>query len=706
MKNDRVFILRESVVKITQMLSGKGIKVTQQGVDAYVRADHTGKPIMVNLPYLPDNATEELCQAIQGFLDHEVAHILFTEFNLMGKANAINDRVGFVLNALEDPRIEKEMAKRFQGSAYNLATTGKFYLDKFVVPRMQEKAAAGDAMGVMNTLMVPMIRAMSGQQIFKEFMKDHWSKVEPMYDRIKDMESKIEAATSTADCLELAQEIVKRLSEGSKGKSKKGNKGETEKGAVGKGGGKGEKGEKPEKGKGAGKPEKSEKPEEKEEDGKDGGAGASDDDKKDESEEKSSGEGEKKDEGEKKEEGEKDDEKSESESEPEPEPEPAPEPEPEPEDDDGEGDVKEGEDEEEEDDYTGDAEAMDPSDDGGAGGDGEEEISNDAPIFTALDKDGKNDYDETMSRLISESTAKSAINADYMPFTKDYDVIEKLPIGSGYDSAMSRRLMEKVDHMVAPLQKDLERAVAAKSLATRSHGHRSGRLHAANLSRLAFNDDRVFSRKHESHSKDVAVELVVDASGSMSGEKIHTACQAAYALSSVLDRLNIKNEVICFTTKDIPPSAQDELRKQHSTHGVRFSRVEGIYMPILKGYEEKMCATVRDRFAWLPNTRILRSNVDGESVEVAARRLLARKEAGKIMIVLSDGYPAAAGSRGDLEQHLIRVVKDVQKTGVKVVGIGIQSNAVERFYEKHMVLNKVEDLPAAVIKELRHLLMS
>jgi cobalamin biosynthesis protein CobT len=260
--------------------------------------------------------------------------------------------------------------------------------------------------------------------------------------------------------------------------------------------------------------------------------------------------------------------------------------------------------------------------------------------------------------------------------------------------------------MVAPLQKDLERAIAARSLATRSHGHRSGRLHAANLSRLAFNDDRVFSRKHESTSKDVAVELVVDASGSMSGSKIHTAAQAAYALSSVLDRLNIKNEVICFTTKDIG-GAETEMRKQMAETGVRFSRMEGLYMPVLKDYNERTQATnVKERFGWLPNTNILRSNVDGECVEIAARRLLARKEAGKIMIVLSDGYPAAAGARGDLEQHLVQVVKDVSASGVKVVGIGIESTAVQKFYPKNLVLNKVEDLPTAVIKELRHLLMN
>ena len=362
--------------------------------------------------------------------------------------------------------------------------------------------------------------------------------------------------------------------------------------------------------------------------------------------------------------------------------------------------MKASDEEEEDDDYSESSGGSSESDDSS-----ESEIES-AAFWEELDKDGANGYDESMSKALSDEALRSAKNADYMPFTKDHDLIEKLPIGAAYDPKMTQRLVDKVEHMVAPLQKDLERAIAARSLATRSHGHRSGRLHAANLSRLAFNDDRVFSRKHESMSKDVAVELVVDASGSMSGSKIHTAAQAAYALSSVLDRLSIKNEVICFTTKDIG-GAQKEMQKQMSETGIRFSRMEGLYMPVLKEYNERTQATnVKERFGWLPNTNILRSNVDGECVEIAARRLMARKESGKIMIVLSDGYPAAAGSRGDLEQHLVRVVKDVSASGVKVVGIGIESNAVQKFYPKNLVLNNVEELPTAVIKELRHLLMN
>jgi len=703
LKNDRVFILRESVVKITQMLSGKGIRVTQQGVNAYVKADHRGVPVLVNLPYLPDNATEELCNAIQGFLDHEVAHILFTEFNVMSEAMKHGKRTGFLLNALEDPRIEKCMAQRFQGCAYNLSTTGRFYLDKFVLPRMKEKAAAGDAMGVIETLMVPMIRAMSGQQVFQDFMKDHWSKVEPVYEKIKDLAPKIEAATSTRDCLDLAVEIGKRMSEGSKG-GKSESEDESESSSSGGVGAKGKgksKGSSKSKSKPAPTPKPSEEEEEEEKTPPKSSKKPEPEAKseEEESEDESKGGSGKGEEEEKEDESEKESEK-EPEAEKEPEPESEEEPEDEPEDETEAEAEPEPEPEPEEDESEAEAEVKtDPS--------SSEEITLDESqaVWEKLDKDSANDFDDAMTKIISDNTAKVAENAEYLIFTKDYDVIEKLPIGSGYSPSMTKSLIEKTEHMVAPLQKDLERAIAARSMATRSHGHRSGRLHAPNLARLKFNDDRVFSRKQESTSKDVAVELVVDASGSMSGSKIHTAAQAAFALSSVLDRIGIKNEVICFTTKELGCSPR-ELSDSAAKLGRSYSRMEGIYMPILKGYEERMTTDVKERFGWLPNTRILRSNVDGESVEIAARRLMARREAGKIMLVLSDGYPAAAGNSADLNRHLKQKVKEIAASGVNIVGIGIQSDAVRQFYPKSLVLNTVDDLPAVVIKELRQLLIA
>ena len=78
--NERIAIMRQAIATVTQTLSGADVQVTQSGIEAWVRNDASGKPVQVNLPYLPDNADDALIDAIQGFLDHEVAHILFTDF--------------------------------------------------------------------------------------------------------------------------------------------------------------------------------------------------------------------------------------------------------------------------------------------------------------------------------------------------------------------------------------------------------------------------------------------------------------------------------------------------------------------------------------------------------------------------------------------------------------------------------------------------
>lgn len=658
--NERIHILRESIVKLTQMLAGKGLQVTQRGVSAFVKPDHTGKPILVNLPYLPDNASMELVDAIQGFLDHEVAHILFTDFTVSNKVDRTNG--GQFWNSLEDTRIEREMTKRFQGSAENLSRTGKFFLDKYITPRMNEAIASGDNDLMQGILAVPLIRAMAGQQIFKEFMKDKMAYVEPMYEKIKDLAPRIEAISSTQEAADLSKEIVTRLRDGKAPDEEEGE--EESKKAKGKGGKSGGKSSKGGKGKSAPKGDPAE--EENDEEEKD----PSDKDGEEDGEEEEEGEGEP-----------------------------------------GEGDGgDEGED---------DTAENDPDDEGGElvnadsdssskspSGDSKVDISKSSGVsWKAIDKETANDFDKSVSAAISDGAASAATSADYIIYSKDKDVIEPLRVGREFKPSMLTALQNEVEHMVAPLQKDLERAIAARSLSHWSPGHRSGRLHAGNLSRLALGDTRVFRRKEEATSKDVAVELVVDASGSMGGEKITLAAQAAYALAAVLERIGIKCEVICFTTGqgiDDP----ETLKKEADKIGRQYSRVESLYMPILKGFDERMNTEVKNRFGWLEHSNILRNNVDGECVEIAARRLMARREKGKIMMVLSDGAPHAGGNTRTLGPHLKKVVADVSKTGVKVIGIGIMSDAVRQFYPKHIILNNVNDLPGAVMKELRQLVIS
>ena len=600
--NNDVYLLRESVVKITQMLTGQGLAVTQRGVTAKVETDKTGKPVSVNLPYIPDNATPELCQAIQGFLDKEVSSVLFTDFTAMKKIER-NEGLFNMAKKIEDVRVEKEMGKRFRGSASNLANTSQFFLDKYTTPKLNEAISGSNEAEAQAVMMHPLIRMMAGLHVEGEFMKDKMRLVDDIYKKIAKAGPAIEAVSSTEQAIEAARLVRKLLEE-----------------------------EDPE-----------EEDEEDDEDGAGEGMGMG------------GGSGE------------------------------------------GEGDGEEGS-------GAGGGKAASSGSDWEKNGH-DVTSQNTAMILDAIDKENANSFDDTLANLITGDTTDVAKHAQYLVYSKDKDLIENLHVGSGFKMEMFKDGIEgPVEHMVGPLQKDLERAISARSLSQWENGRRTGKLHSANLARLASGDPRVFRKKHESKSKDVAVSLVIDASGSMSGAKIKLATQAAYALSSVLERLRITHEVICFTTGE-PVADPSSIRAEEVKLGRDFTRDESLYMPIIKGFGERLGTETRSRFGWLPNSRILRNNVDGECVEIAARRLLSRKENGKVMIVLSDGYPAASGDSGMLNKHLTEVVKQTMAYGCNVVGIGIMSDSVQKFYPKNVVINNVAELPTTVIKELRHLLV-
>lgn len=663
--NERVIVLRDAIVKITQILAGSGIEVTQRGVSAYVEADRTGKPIRVNLPYLPDNASIELCEAIQGFLDHEVAHIMFSDFSLI--ESAVKSGCKSVMNALEDTRIERKMAQRFNGSAGNLSTTGKFFLDEYIKPKMEEAASQGDANAVLGLLMVPLLRSMAGQHVFKDFMSDKMHIVDPIYSRIKDLEPRIKALETTQDCLEVAEEIKRRIEgeddndEGEDGPSSGGgSSGEGSSGKKGKSKGEG-------KSKPSPKPEKDEGEEEGEGEGESGGPAGGEDEAPEEDEEGEGSGG-----------------KGEEESPPE----------------EGEGEGAGPEDE-------GEEEGEDEGEGEGEEEGGSMEVSPESSLdWSELDKNAVSDYDEALSELISQEALDVSKAAPYIVYSKDNDTIEPLHVGSEYKPVMFTSLAEKVEHMVGPLQKDLERAISARSLRTWEAGLKRGRINPSALAKLSTGDTRVFRKRHESTTKDVAVSLVIDMSGSMSmSGKIGLAAQSAYALSQVLERIGIVHEVICFTTRE-PRGDSSRLAADVKKLGRNFTRSEGLYMPVIKDFRERVNSEVKQRFGWLPHTSTMRNNIDGECVEAAARRLMVRREAGKVMIVLSDGQPACYGDGAALQKHLRDTVKTVTKAGVNVVGIGIQSDAVRSYYPKHCVIHNVSELPDRVMKELRHLLVS
>jgi cobalamin biosynthesis protein CobT len=83
-----------------------------------------------------------------------------------------------------------------------------------------------------------------------------------------------------------------------------------------------------------------------------------------------------------------------------------------------------------------------------------------------------------------------------------------------------------------------------------------------------------------------------------------------------------------------------------------------------------------------------------------------RKEKRHILMVFSDGQPACPGDNAALRAHLKNSVAMIEKAGVDVIGIGIQTKAVENYYSKHVVLNDVDQLAGEVMQQLRKFLLN
>lgn len=762
--NRNIIELREVVQKLVPLLAGKGLVVTQRGSQAYVSTNpKTRKPERVNIPNISDNASDEFIEAIQGFIDHEVGHVLHTDWNYYGRApSAVDLRKTSVQkflnthNIVEDVMIEREMAKTFPGSKRNISRTRKYFLAKITEPAV--KSAADDREAFIY-LCVPAVRALGGHEEMQEYMDagGYWSNkyVKEMVAQLKpETIELLKTCSHTKETLAIAEELhlifypptpapMTPPPSHAPGEEEEGEKGEEDDASTLPSSSSSTKPKDPE-------PEADE--DEPETAGSDPSAGAGDDDEGDEHEAPGSATTE------------------EPESEPDDDANDASDPSPTsgtP--DDGSDDEDAGEDDTDGEGEDGDVSSpatsgtaggddSDESEDGascsfghdGAGdagngedGDGEEFAGGSSPFRTEGDEGGgvgsiadeggegdnagngggagnaagkpifdfeedafdKADMSSQIGILISDEAVMSMDPSQYLVFTREMDRIEPVKVPDRMDETWVPEMEDRVRLMTARMRKDIERIMASESYVIRTPGHKRGKLHAPSLHRVLQNDPRVFSVREEHKSKDTAVTLLVDNSGSMHGEKCELAMISSYALAATLEAVKIPYEVLGFTSGsdwDIPYSMREAMAEDIERSQIDYDRVEPIMIPIYKAFAERLDSTVKKRFAYVMNAQHgLQGNIDGESLEYAAERLLKRQEKRKVMMVLSDGQPAGSDKSGP---HLSYVTRQLEKMGIECIGIGIKDGSVKKYYPKWTVIRNVDELPLQVMKEIQDIL--
>lgn len=159
----------------------------------------------------------------------------------------------------------------------------------------------------------------------------------------------------------------------------------------------------------------------------------------------------------------------------------------------------------------------------------------------------------------------------------------------------------------------------------------------------------VFRRNIDPANKaDMCVLYLVDESGSMgSGNKSKCAMECTVCMAEVFSRLHIPVKVIGFTA-DVG----------------RYDVVHNHYMHWLNTYEERLNLTSITHRS---------NNFDGYSIRYATEMLMKRPEEHKLLIILSDGQPAANYYvRGTGISDTMDAIKCAKKK-VDVIGVGVGS---------------------------------
>jgi len=342
-----------------------------------------------------------------------------------------------------------------------------------------------------------------------------------------------------------------------------------------------------------------------------------------------------------------------------------------------------------------------------AGGDGEDmEAPPGERLDKALDKTDKVFDQESMLEEVIVALVTKELEDDprtHKPFSTQYDVVEeswRIP-----NIRRHQFIVSQVRATTAYLRRKLEMVLVAKEQAKWLSERERGKLDNRMLHKVLTGTSRTpFKEKVQAETRNVAISLVVDISGSMARgfpSKDRVARDSAAAFSLALTQLGIDHEVVAFSTSYnySLESAWEKFCETASREMIElFTRTdETLYHVVAKPFgSDKADFSVLQAMA---------NNVDGESLMWAARRLAMRKEPKKVMIVLSDGMPAAHSPLAVLERHLREVVQEINQAGIHTIGIGIQTKAVSLFYPDYIVVNKVEDLQGTVLGQLEKILV-
>ncbi|MFA3918024.1 cobaltochelatase subunit CobT [Ruegeria hyattellae] len=304
----------------------------------------------------------------------------------------------------------------------------------------------------------------------------------------------------------------------------------------------------------------------------------------------------------------------------------------------------------------------------------------------------------------------SEADPDYKVFLPDHD--EEIAAEDLAEPVELERLRAYLDQQLEPLKgavsrlaNKLQRRLQAQQNRSWEFDREEGILDAGRLARVVANPTTPLSFKVEKDTefRDTVVTLLLDNSGSMRGRPISIAAICADVLARTLERCNVKVEILGFTTRAWK-GGQAREAWLNDGRPQQPGRLNDLRHIIYKSADAPWRRT-RPNLGLMMKEGLLKENIDGEALEWAHRRMVARHEVRKILMVISDGAPVddstlSVNPANYLEKHLRDVIAMVEKRKqVELLAIGI-GHDVTRYYDRAVTITDVEQLAGAMTEQL------
>jgi cobaltochelatase CobT len=340
--------------------------------------------------------------------------------------------------------------------------------------------------------------------------------------------------------------------------------------------------------------------------------------------------------------------------------------------------------------------------------------ASDAPSGDWDEEDENSEADEAgEAPRPRESKANDRPQTDYKPYTQKFDeIVTAEDLCDAEELTRLRAYLDKqlahLQGVVARLANRLQRRLMAQQNRSWQFDLEEGALDPARLPRIIIDPYQPLSFRQESdvNFRDTVVTLLIDNSGSMRGRPITVAATCADILARTLERCGVKVELLGFTTRAWKGGLSRESWLQ-SGKPANPGRLNDLRHIIYKAADAPW-RRARKNLGLMMREGLLKENIDGEALDWAHKRLLARPEQRKILMVISDGAPVddstlSVNSGNYLERHLRHIIAEIEtRSPVELIAIGI-GHDVTRYYRRAVTIVDAEELGGVMTEKLAEL---